>query len=284
MRQWIIFALLLCVVDTAWAGHPPRFRRHALYLPSDGAVAPYVDPNRDRMFFLYDMADDTNSVDPVIQTAIGSDGTIHLGTTSEPALTDAADGTNAHYVGDGVLQYIETSSTSAGNGSTGVTVSGWFKVFAAPAVFDGLIVNFAAAQQGMLLRVFSTNVQPFFVELRAKSSGGVATPLVPGSNVTIGVWHHFAGVWDGGNGGTKLFVDGNLIASSASSAATGTMAIPRSWEFMRDPTGPRVLPASVYRVAGYNKVISDSDIMDQFLFTGPDNQDADSEVVPIQAP
>ena len=78
MRPVLIALLLLCIADVVWAGHPPRFRRQALYLP-DG-VTPFVDLHTNQTGFAYYMGV-TNAVEPVMVSwdSAGNDGLVHLG-------------------------------------------------------------------------------------------------------------------------------------------------------------------------------------------------------------
>ena len=120
MKQCLTFILLLCVVVAVWAGHPPRFRRHTLYLPS-GAAAP-VDTNISKTAFLLYM-NNTNSSEPVaINSApIGIDWDVNLGTGNEPPrIESSATGTNDHYDFLGANDFLIVRDLTGLSSSQGV--------------------------------------------------------------------------------------------------------------------------------------------------------------------
>ena len=97
MKRVLIGLLLLCMTDAVWAGHPPRFRRLPLYLPSDG-VAVSVDPNRDNAVMLIDFSVTNVLGEPVHLdvSSAGNDLFVGLEKDNESAYIAEANGTNAH--------------------------------------------------------------------------------------------------------------------------------------------------------------------------------------------
>ena len=88
--------------------------------------------------------------------------------------------------------------------------------------------------------------------------------------LTVGKWHHVAATWNGATTFAALYLDGVQIGSATTAGSSGSLSMPRRWQIGTDVTGGgRLFPGSFYRVAGYDKEFSPTEVAEQFAGSSP---------------
>ena len=111
---------------------------------------------------------------------------------------------------DGVDDYVQVSDNAELDISTAITVAGWIRLdsFTQQATVAGKWRDISAANERGYLLVVATDGTPRFYISTTGADFAVAT----GAALSIGVWHHLLGTYDGTT--VNLYVDGTLVAST----------------------------------------------------------------------
>ena len=160
----------------------------------------------------YYRLDETSGTTVYDATGNGNNGTLHGGYTQNAtgALTGDAD---TAIVLNGTTGYANLPLTSLPSGNSVWTSEAWFNINALPGSGVAMIA------------AWGSNATKSDAQLYVNSSGFAACdtnsgPAVVSGAISLHVWHHVAGTWDGTN--IRLYIDGALIGTSG---ATGPLTL-----------------------------------------------------------
>jgi RHS repeat-associated protein len=155
--------------------------------------------------------------------------------STDPATSVSLDGTGG---------YVSVPDNATYYGSAQLTVEAWVK--AAAWVANASMVNRRTAGNvgGFTMEVANTSGQIALSAYVGSTWYSVTTP----SNLTVGVWHHLAGTYDGAN--LRLYADGILAASTA---IAGSLNSPGGPTFLlgKNVTGAYYFNGSIQEAALY---------------------------------
>ncbi len=109
--------------------------------------------------------------------------------------------------------------------SSAVTVSAWFKLDTLPANLPGAFgAVFDSQPDNYVLYLDKGNNELRFkvTDANGTSTSGIH-PGIPGGMLDTTGWHHVMGVYDGTQGGVRIYYDGNLIDTSSIHTTVGTV-------------------------------------------------------------
>ena len=160
----------------------------------------------------YYRLDETSGTTVYDATGNGNNGTLHGGYAQNTtgALTSDAD---TAIVLNGTTGYANLPLTSLPSGNSVWTSEAWFNINALPGSGVAMIA------------AWGSNATKSDAQLYVNSSGFAACdtnsgPAVVSGAISLHVWHHVAGTWDGTN--IRLYIDGALIGTSG---ATGPLTL-----------------------------------------------------------
>lgn len=108
--------------------------------------------------------------------------------------------------------------------------------------------------------IFSLVGSSAYLELRNHNNGVGAYNLIYGTSLNIGKWYHVAASDDGTT--VRLFIDGNVVASTNSSTTTGAISTPmRIGSF---DTGYGVFSGKIKSLKLYNNALTPSEMLQNY--------------------
>jgi hypothetical protein len=125
----------------------------------------------------------------------------------------------------GTEHVLVRNSADMNIGTSAVTVSAWIKLDTLPAGLPGSFGSiFDSQDDNYVLYLDKANNELRFkaVDANGTSTSGIH-PGIPASMLDTTSWHHVMGVYDGTQGGLRIYYDGNLVDVSSIHTTVGTV-------------------------------------------------------------
>ncbi|MEM6799272.1 MAG: LamG domain-containing protein, partial [Planctomycetota bacterium] len=160
---------------------------------------------------------------------------------------------------DGAADYVEVTGSDELNLQQSMTVACWAKSDTATWNSSGFFVS-KRSQFILHPNAGGTSIQ-FYV-----NDGGWQTALVTPS--AIDRWRHYAGVYDHVSGDLKIYIDGQLQATTNLGAGTTLSSDTGDLLIGKDESYSRYFDGSLDDVRLYNRALSDSEISELYGLVG----------------